>query len=113
MEPEPDVSVVQGTERDYIGTGHPTTAMLIVEVSDTTLRYDRGTKASLYAKHGIADYWIVNLEDGRVEVHRQPVADAKARFRMRYDNVTIHQKGEFVAPLAMPAARVAVSDLLP
>jgi Uma2 family endonuclease len=60
-DPEPDVSVVPGRIEDY--TDHPTTALLVVEVSDTSLAFDRGDKASLYAAAGIADYWIVNLNE--------------------------------------------------
>jgi Uma2 family endonuclease len=58
-EPEPDLLVVRGKPRDY--ATHPQTALLIVEVSDSTLRYDQTIKMSLYAKAGIADYWIVNI----------------------------------------------------
>src|SRR6266853_670905 len=60
-EPEPDIAVVAGKPRDY--RAHPNAALLVVEVSDTTLAYDRGRKASLYASASIADYWIVNLID--------------------------------------------------
>src|SRR5438309_1973038 len=58
-EPIPDVAVVPGTPRTF--TGHPTNALLVVEVSDTTLSYDRNRKAPLYAQGGIADYWVVDL----------------------------------------------------
>ena len=59
-EPEPDVSVVRGKLEDYT-SAHPTRALLVVEVSDSTISYDRTRKASLYARVGIADYWIVNV----------------------------------------------------
>src|SRR5690349_838232 len=61
--PEPDVAVVPGGPDDYQTA--PTAALLVVEVSDASLAYDRGRKASLYARAGIADYWIVSLR------HRQ------------------------------------------
>jgi Uma2 family endonuclease len=61
-EPIPDVAVVPGTIRDY-EKHHPSTALLVVEVSETTLRFDRQVKASLYAWAGIPEYWIVNLVD--------------------------------------------------
>src|SRR6516225_11328145 len=67
-DPEPDISVVAGRIEDY--RDHPTTALLIVEVSETTLAYDRTRKASLYARAGIADYWIVNLVNNQLEVRR-------------------------------------------
>ena len=112
-EPEPDVSVVRGAPRDYIGTGHPKTALLVVEVSDTTLRYDQGEKASLYASRGIADYWIVNLPEQRLEVRRDPAADAEQRFGHRYGTLTVYERGRKVAPLATTDSPVAVADLLP
>jgi Uma2 family endonuclease len=59
-EPEADIAVVPGSIRDY-ATAHPTTAVVIVEVADTLLRYDRKVKGSLYAKAGIAEYWMLNL----------------------------------------------------
>ena len=60
-EPEPDIAVVPGGPRDY--TAHPSTALLIVEVSEATLSYDRRRKGSLYARANIADYWIVRRRD--------------------------------------------------
>jgi len=113
MQPEPDIAVVKGTERDFIGTGHPRSALLIVEVSDTTLRTDRTRKASLYASRGIADYWIVNIEESQVEVYRDPVVDEVAPFGVRYQAVTILRKGQAASPLAMPQGQVAVADMLP
>ncbi|MGH7164603.1 MAG: Uma2 family endonuclease, partial [Nitrospiraceae bacterium] len=68
-EPEPDVAVVTGNPRDYRDT-HPSAAVLIVEVADATVPYDRERKRALYARVGIADYWIVNLLDRRLEVFR-------------------------------------------
>jgi Uma2 family endonuclease len=62
---------VTGSIRDY-KKQHPTTAVLVVEVADTTLQFDRTTKAALYARAGIPEYWIVNLADRVLEVHRQP-----------------------------------------
>jgi len=111
--PEPDLAVVLGRSRDYLKTGHPQTALLIVEISDTSLAYDRIRKASLYARAGIADYWIVNLVDRRLEVRRAPVADLAMRFGFGYSDVRVLTETDFVSPLAMPQARIAVADLLP
>lgn len=111
-EPEPDVTVVAGDVRDY-KDAHPTTAVLIVEIADTSLAYDRTEKASLYAKAGIADYWILNLMDRQVEVRRDPVADPMQPFGFGYTHVTILAETGFVSPLAMPQAVIAVADLLP
>lgn len=111
--PDPDLAVVPGTVRSHAGSANPTTASLIVEVSETTLAYDRRHKASLYARAGIAEYWIVNLVGRQLEVHRGPVADAAQLFGFGYANWTILDPGDAVAPLAAPNARVAVADLLP
>ena len=66
-------ALVKGSRASY-KKRHPKTAVLIVEVSDTTLKNDRIRKASLYARAGIADYWIINLVDRQLEVYRQPAA---------------------------------------
>ena len=111
-EPEPDVAVIAGNVRDYTDA-HPTTAALIVEVADTSLAYDRTTKASLYAKAGIADYWIVNLIERQLEVHRYPTSDAARLYGFGYAEITVLTAAESVVPLAMPQASIAVADLLP
>ncbi len=74
-EPEPDLAVVTGSPRDY-RDAHPTTAVLIVEVADSSLQFDRTRKLALYARNGIPDYWILNLIDGMLEVHRDPAGDS-------------------------------------
>jgi len=104
-EPEPDVAVVRGAIRDY-GKGHPTSAVLVVEVSNESLRYDRTVKQRLYARCGIPEYWILALPEARLEVYRDPAGDG-------YQSVTHHAAGDEVAPLARPGARIAVDDLLP
>src|SRR5262245_2313464 len=72
-EPEPDVSVVRGAPRDY--PDHPLHAVLVVEVALSRLGFDRERKGSLYARAGIADYWIVNLPDRCLEIYREAVPD--------------------------------------
>jgi Uma2 family endonuclease len=110
-EPVPDLAVVPGTPRQCLTT--PTTALLVVEISQSTMTYYRGYKSSLYASNGITDYWIVNLVDRQLEVHRDPVADATQPFGFSYLGRTIHDASDVVAPLAAPNAMVAVADLLP
>jgi Uma2 family endonuclease len=110
-EPEPDVAVVQGSRASY-RTKHPKTAVLIVEISDTTLKNDRSRKASLYARAGIADYWIINLVDRQLEVYRQPQPDAAQTYGHGYSDVTILTVGQTVAPLAEPTVLLDVGDLL-
>ncbi len=111
--PEPGVAVVGGRERDYNHTGHPTTAVLIVEVSDTSLSYDRRHKGGAYAKCGIADYWILNLPKQQLEVYRTPVADLTRPFGYRYAERVILLRGQAASPLVLPSVQVAVTDLLP
>lgn len=111
-EPEPDIAVVTGTIRDYRDQ-HPSHALLLVEVADTSLTYDRETKASLYARAGVAEYWIINLVDQCVEVYRQPHYDAQAPFDFSYAPPSILVVGDQLAPLARPEAIIAVADLLP
>ncbi len=70
-EPEPDIAVASGNARDY-REAHPATALLLVEVADSTLDYDRRRKGELYARAGIREYWIVNLLESCLEVYRDP-----------------------------------------
>ena len=111
--PEPDLAVVPGTSRSYAATNHPTSALLIAEVSDTTLSYDRRRKASLYARAGIADYWIVDLIHRRLEIRRNPIPDATQRYGFRYADLTILDPTDMATPLAAPQANILVADLLP
>lgn len=111
-EPEPDVAVVPGSPRDY-RDAHPTTALLVVEVADTTEVYDRAQKGSLYARAGVADYWLLNLRERRLEVYRDPVPMPQARYGWGYQSGQHLSAADVVSPLAMPQARIAVANLLP
>ncbi len=111
-EPEPDVTVVVGSLRDY-RDAHPTSALLVAEVADRTLLYDREQKGSLYARAGVADYWIVNLLDWCVEVCRDPTPMPQARYGSGYRSQLRLSRGDHISPLAASQARVAVTDLLP
>jgi Uma2 family endonuclease len=111
-EPEPDVAVVRGSPRDY-RDHHPATALLVVEVADTTLAHDRERKASLYARAGIAEYWIVNLLDRRLEVYRDPAPRPEARPDSGYREVRSHAASERISPQASPRTAFQVADLLP
>jgi len=110
--PEPDISVVVGVPRDYLAS-HPSKALLIVEISETTLETDQTTKSSLYARAGIEDYWIVNLVDQTLEVRRQPFAKNDALFGWEYRSTQIFIVGESVSPHHAPGAEVKVEELLP
>src|SRR5262249_1486941 len=106
-EPEPDVSVVPGSFRDY-RHGHPSRAGLIVEIADTSLALDREDKGSLYARAGLADYWIINLVDHVLEVYRGPVADAGAPHGWRHASLSTFRPGDLVTPLAAPHTSIPV-----
>lgn len=111
-EPEPDVCVVRGSPRDYV-EAHPMRPALVVEVAQTGLRVARGRKAAAYARGAIADYWIVNLGDRVVEVHREPGGPGPARPRGGYGTIETLGADATITPLAAPAAIIRVSDLLP
>jgi Uma2 family endonuclease len=111
-EPEPDLAVVPGTHRDY-AAAHPARPPLLVEVAESSLADDRGTKGTLYARAGIADYWILNLVDRALEVCRDPVTAAAQSSGWRYQDVRVLQPGASIAPLARPDALVEVAALLP
>jgi Uma2 family endonuclease len=111
--PDPDLAVILGDPRSAAPHAIPTSALLVVEISESTLRDDRTIMASLYAAGNIADYWIVNLVQRQLEVYRNRVADPARQFGWTYGDRTILDPGDSVAPLALQQARIAVSDLLP
>jgi Uma2 family endonuclease len=104
-EPEPDVAVVLGSWRDYPDT-HPTTAVLIVEVSDSSSFHDRERKRALYARAGVPEYWILDLSEDRLEVYRDLGESG-------YETRLLLKSGDSLTPLASPGATVAVADILP
>ena len=111
-DPEPDVAVVAGEYRDYL-SAHPSMAALVVEVADSSLRLDRRLKGGLYARAGLCDYWIVNLVEGVLEVHRQPRPAPDAEYGWVYGSVEVLRPPATVTPVAAPGAAIAVADLLP
>ncbi len=111
-EPHPDLAVVTGSPRDYLAD-HPKTALLVIEVSDTTFQTDTHYKADLYAAGGIADYWVIDLVNDRVIVFRDPRPEANSAFGRTYALPTIYTRDDKLTPLAAPHASVFVNDLLP
>jgi Uma2 family endonuclease len=107
-EVQPDVAIAESRADDY-EESHPETAVLVVEIAKSSLAYDRGPKSAIYASAGIADYWIVNLNNQTVEVRRDPAEAPEPG----YLSVRIYRKGEEIAPLAAPDKTVKVSDLFP
>lgn len=109
--PEPDVAVVAGSFDDY-KSKHPSTAVLVVEVSDSTLLQDRTAKAGVYARAGIEEYWIVNLPDNVLEVHRQPAPMADQPLGHHYRSIVRLTAADTISPLGAPDSVVAVARLL-
>jgi Uma2 family endonuclease len=103
--PEPDLAVVPREATDYYAS-HPTGAVLVVEVADTSLSHDRKRKGRMYAEAGIEEYWILNLVRDVLEVYRNPAEGD-------YGTRRILRRGEQIAPLARPESLIAVDDLLP
>lgn len=107
-EPEPDIAVVPGKPGDY-REAHPTTAILVVEVAQTSAEYDREVKAALYARAGIPEYWIVNLDEGYIEVYRDPAPMGEGYI---YRSRRIYTQGEQITCLKNPEATVKVEECL-
>jgi Uma2 family endonuclease len=106
--PEPDFSLLIFRDDSYKHGGpRATDALLVCEVADSSLDYDRETKGPLYAENGIAEYWIVNLVDRCLEVYRQPQADGT------YADVRTLRPGDTISLALLPAVSVRVADLIP
>ncbi len=110
-EPQPDVAVIPGSPRNYTDHPTPADALLVVEVSDSTLFYDTTTKAELYAEAGVADYWVLDLANRRLLVFRDP-APVPAGGTAYRTHLTLSEPDR-VSPLAAPTGTIAVKDLLP
>jgi Uma2 family endonuclease len=103
-EPEPDIVLLQ-LETPQDRHPQPQDAYLVIEVADTTLRTDRGRKRTMYARAGIPEYWIVDLQHDRLEIYREP---GKAR----YQSVLLASRGDTVTPLFAPDLEIAVTLIL-
>jgi Uma2 family endonuclease len=105
--PEPDVAVVAGCDDDYFNA-HPESALLVVEVADSSLPQDRLSKSRIYARTAIPEYWIVNLRDGVLEVMRDP--DPAAAL---YRELRTLRAGDRIDIAALPGTSIDVADMLP
>ena len=112
-EPEPDVVIVRGSDLDY-SHRHPgpEDLLLVVEVSDSSLRRDQNRKKSVYARAAIATYWIVNLVDRRVEVYQEPTGPSKEP-SFSHRHVFGENDALSLTLAALGTVQVAVRDLLP
>lgn len=102
--PEPDIAVIRA-DADPMHRVSARTALLVIEVADTSLAHDRYTKAPLYAQAGIPEYWIVDLNGDRIEVYREP---SEAGYRLS----RLHLRGESLSPLFAPDLTVDVDAVL-
>lgn len=110
-DPGPDLAVVRGSFRDY--TTHPRTAVLIVEVANTSLAYDRREKMHMYAAAGVTEYWVLDVIGRQLLVFRDPVADPTAPRGHRYATTLTFGPADTISPQAAPQAAVTVAALLP
>jgi len=106
------ITVVRGDVRDF-ATSHPAAPVLVVEVSLSSLAFDREHKGSLYARAGRPEYWIVNLVDRVLEVRRQPAPEPTAPYGWDYAFVDVLGPSEHAGVLGAPAIQIPVADLLP
>jgi len=105
--PEPDLTLLHYKPDFYAsGTATPPDILLLIEVADSSLEFDRVVKRPLYAENGIQEYWIVNLIDDCIEVYRQPQPGGI------YTEPRIAKRGESIAILALPELVVPVDDVL-
>jgi Uma2 family endonuclease len=106
-EPEPDLALLR-RRADFYATGDeetPEDILLLIEVADSSERYDRRTKAPLYARFGIRELWIVDLNRNHITRYLDPSPDG-------YQKTRIYRRGESLSPLAFPDLLIPVDDIL-
>src|SRR2546425_9806497 len=105
-EPQPDLMLLKPAADDYTSRHpHPDDVLLLVEVADTTLAFDREEKLPIYARAGISEVWILNLPARQIEIYREP------HFAGYASNLIV-KPGEKASPLAFPEVELPVSELL-
>ncbi len=105
-EPQPDIAILRPRD-DFYASAHPTPddVFLLIEVSDSTIRYDRTVKIPLYAEDNIAEAWSVDVNAELVEVYRQPSATG-------YRSLQTLTRGQLIQLLAFPEVSIAIADIL-
>jgi Uma2 family endonuclease len=104
-EPQPDLMLLKRRADFYSGKlPEAPDVLLLIEVSDSSLAFDLGAKLNLYARYGVSEYWVIDLEGRRVLCHREPTPKGYAR-------KTEHATGDTLAPLAFPGLKVAVDEI--
>jgi len=104
-QPQPDFAVIEGDLEDYRDR-HPATAALVVEVSISSLSFDRDVKSRIYGDAGIPEYWIVDVEARRVEIRTEP------RPGIGYSSIRLLSPGDKLRPIADASVELRVEDLL-
>jgi len=104
-DPEPDLAITEESIDVYVD--HPGSAILVVEVADSSIHLDR-RKAGLYALAGVPDYWIINVNARRLEIFRKPLLDPQQEFGARYAEQFELDHGGAIAPLAAPNSKIEV-----
>lgn len=106
-EPEPDLALLVRREGGYaLAHPRPEDVLLLVEVADSTLAYDRRVKLPLYAAAGIPESWLMNLQDDLIEAHAHPSPDG-------YRTMRRYRLGDAIAPMAFPELLIPISQLIP
>lgn len=105
-EPQPDLALLRPRSDFYAEHPGPGDILLLVEVADTSLAYDREVKVPTYARHGVPEVWIADLEGSVVEIYRRPTADGYARVERLDDLAAV------VSPRLLPQLRLRVRDLV-
>ncbi|MCX6606204.1 MAG: Uma2 family endonuclease [Acidobacteria bacterium] len=105
-EPEPDAIVLRRSAASFRNTSPgPSDLLLVAEISATSQSYDLGAKAALYASGGIPEYWVLDLRDMRMIVHRNPDGE-------KYSSIVAYAVDEAVSPLAAQASSIRLQDLM-
>lgn len=111
-EPEPDVTIAQGQPDDYLSHHpYPSDILLVIEVSDSTLEYDRNVKLSLYAESQIQEYWIINLVVNQLERYTQPYQDSQGNFGYRIRQIVL--RNEAIALPGLADLSLALNRVFP
>ena len=104
--PQPDFAVVRLRPITEVGRNYPADVYLVIEVSDTSLRYDSGPKLARYAAAGIPEVWVANLRNRQVTGHTDPVGD-------QYATTQIYHPGQTITPQAFPDIALPINDFMP
>ena len=105
-EPQPDIALLRW-RKDYYRTAHPHAedVLLIIEISDSTLRYDHDVKIPLYAKNGIPEVWLLDIQNRQLEIYREPINGV-------YQQRDCRRAGQ-IAPILCPDAVIDLAELFP